>query len=146
MKTPSHLRYKSFSNKEAAELLIENEFYAPSVHCFYYYVLQFFIDEYAKISNISFEQIAIETSKGKGTHNYIIEGIYKHIKSTFSEYDQILKNIELSNLQKLKREINDLKTFRVKADYHNVMIDRETSLNAKKKTEYIIFKTNKFLS
>lgn len=146
MKSPSHLYHKSNSNKEAGNLLIENELYASSVHCFYYCVLQFLIDEYKDKTGVTFEQITKETAKGKGTHNYIIEGIYNHIKSTFLKYDPTLKNVELTNLQKLKRQIDDLKTFRVKADYHNVMISKETSLKAKRKSEYIIEKTNNFLS
>lgn len=144
----SHLKNKSKQNFEAAIFLIEKELHASSIHCSYYGMLQFLTCKYADCLNKSFEDITIETREGEGTHNYIINGLIKYIKSTYRkdpDIDYVQQNVKNTNIQLLHRKIKDLKGFRVKSDYRDIPIDRamgekvyNLSLEVTKKIEEFI--------
>jgi hypothetical protein len=115
----SNLKEKSIFNYDAAELLIQNNLYAPSIHCSYYscfqllkYIIYYFFGvEYTKLaSDIS--------HSGKKTHEYIIEYVY----------DEIDKNSrDIGAKRNFKRKINELKRFRIDSDYDDVEIDLDKS-------------------
>lgn len=146
MTTSSHIAQKSINNSKASELLIENGLFSSSVHCSYYCALQFLIDKYAEVLNRTFEEISLETSGGKGTHNYIINGILSYIRKSYSDDNLVMKNVKNTNYEKLKRTIKDLKNFRVLSDYHNCKINYDTSIKAQNKCSYILKTTKEFLS
>lgn len=121
----SYLSNKSTENLEASEMLIANNLFASSVHCSYYAMLQYMTCKLSNYGNISFLTIR-KNSKGYGSHNYIISETINYIKSEElkPDLDYIQKNVNKTNIQKLKRKVADLKSFRVKSDYHNVEIDK----------------------
>ena len=123
----SHLQNKSETNFKAAKLLIKEELYASSVHCSYYGMFQFLICKYAKVLDKPFDEIAQE-SKGEGSHKYIINGLTRHIKSTFKNLGTVQKNVKETNFQRnVTRKIKDLKNYRVKSDYRNIEVSEEMS-------------------
>lgn len=125
----SYLEEKSNQNLKAAKFLMNEKLYASSVHCSYYAALQFMTNEYARCLKKNFKEIAKEAEDGKGSHNYIINGIIDYIKSTYRKdptIETLQRNVKDSNIHKLHRKIKDLKVFRVKSDYRNEAIDKDS--------------------
>lgn len=116
----SFLEQKSIFNIESAMLLIEKQYYAPSVHCAYYGCYQymvFFLKGYFKKS---YEELDNEC-RGKDSHNYIIDLILSVLS----------KKIDTRSFIETKRNLKDLKSFRKISDYKNIQIisnDAEKSL------------------
>ena len=100
----SKLRQKSDFNLDAAKVLLEQNLFAPSVHCSYYSCFQllkytihdFFGEDYEKQAN------NISTTKQK-THQYVINYITNKLKTLASSQES----------RDFKRKINDLKQFRI---------------------------------
>jgi hypothetical protein len=140
----SHLSTKSKNNLLASSLLIKEDLHSSSVHCSYYAMLQHMTCKMKNRLEISYETI-ISNSKGPGSHNYVIGETMNILKNNIKDYDVILKNVELTNIQKLKSSIGDLKLLRVHSDYHNLEIDSTKSSKALKLSQDIILKLNKFI-
>lgn len=117
----SNLVQKSNFNLDAAEELIKKSLYAPSVHCSYYACFQFLKYSLKNYQNITYEIIENEC-KGYtyGTHNYIINNCLDVLKS----------KTDHSTLKDIKRDIKDLKEFRLDSDYYDKEILIEESIKS----------------
>lgn len=129
----SFLKNKSDFNISSAAMLIEADFYAPSVHCSYYAVFQLMKHQYVKLKQISYEILNEHIIRDKrNSHRYILEefclSLRSHSSSGYSIYD----------VRKLERDIKDLKQFRVDSDYENIDIDYIKSNQAYRLSESII--------
>jgi hypothetical protein len=133
----SYLREKSGFNISAAEELINNSIYASSVHCSYYGCFQFLKYTIKNYKNFSYDYIENECfNYAGGTHGYIID-------TCLNEYR---KKVNLNSYKDLKRNIKDLKEFRISSDYYNleISIDQgEKSLSLSKSIIAEIKKTLK---
>lgn len=133
----SKLRQKSDFNIDAADVLLKQNLFAPSVHCSYYSCFQlikytikdFFGEDYETQAN------NISTTQQK-THQYVINYLTNQLKSLASIYES----------RDFKRKINDLKQFRVESDYENIEVNydkgNEAFIKAKEIRAYIIKKFN----
>lgn len=109
----SKLKEKSEFNFQAAQLLIDKNLYAPSVHCSYYGCFQlmkftinnFFGIDYEELS----QMIAVDKSN---THAYIIRFVSNEIRT----------NLGKDAYREFNNTIKDLKNFREESDYDNVEI------------------------
>lgn len=123
----SFIKEKSEFNIDAAEELIKTCNYAPSVHCSYYASFQFIKFTLRKCRKITYEQIEKESfSSKRGSHNYLID-------AALSAFEH--EGFDKRERAGLRRKFIDLKTFRMKSDYHNVQIfstDAEKSLSFSK--------------
>ncbi len=108
----SFILEKSKINIVAAEHLFDNNYYAPSVHCCYYSVVQRMIHTICKNKNVSCEQLTQQAhSSGKGSHTVYLD-----------EFLNILK----SNSRNFKNNFKQVKMFRTKSDYGDCEIDQIT--------------------
>ena len=133
----SKLRQKSDFNLDAAKVLLEQNLFAPSVHCSYYSCFQllkytihdFFGEDYEKQAN------NISTTKQK-THQYVINYITNKLKTLAGSQES----------RDFKRKINDLKQFRIESDYENIEVSFDKGNNAYEKAKeirlYIILNFN----
>jgi len=129
----SKLREKSKFNLEAAEVLINENLYAPSVHCSYYSCLQRIKSILPEYYAISFNQIDLNVRAGtENEHGYLIRFISKQIRETFGS----------DEYAKFKRDIGDLKEFRIHSDYKDIQITSDQSNKAYQKALDI----NRFLN
>ncbi len=123
----SNLRNKSDFNLEAADVLIKNNLFAPSVHCAYYSCFQLFKYSIKSFLGKDYETQATEISLSnpkQNTHIYVINILTKEIT-------------KLSESRKLKRDIMDLRQFRIESDYDNIQIDSEKGYKALDKAKEI---------
>jgi len=117
----SKLREKSKFNLDAAEVLITKNLYAPSVHCSYYSCLQRIKSILPDFFGVSYQQIDINVSSGKlNEHSYLIQYISK----------QIYTNIGYNEYVDFKRNIGDLKEFRIHSDYKDIEVTWDQSSKA----------------
>jgi hypothetical protein len=125
----SNLKQKSAFNYIAAELLIKESLYAPSVHCSYYacfQLLKHIINDFFGVDYAS--QAQQISSSGLQTHQYVVNFITKELKQ--------LAGIEES--RKFKRTINDLKQFRVESDYQDIEVGSVKGIEAFSKAKEIM--------
>jgi len=116
----SELLKKASSNFSAAELLIENENYPPSIHCAYYSCLQiilFLINSKLSRAWISYQD-GLDASKAlnqqiqkQSLHNLYISFIKQDINKT-----------DASTQRKFSTDIGILKKYRNDSDYIDVEI------------------------
>lgn len=119
------LKEKSKFNIDSAQCLIENNLYAPSVHCSYYGSFQFMKHKLKNCRNATYGDIEVACLNYKGgTHGYIIDNILQELKATINN------NREFAEI---KRIIKDLKAFRIKSDYYDSQILNE---EAQKSIDY----------
>ena len=115
------LKQKSEFNAEAAELLIRNNNYAPSVHCSYYSVFQLMKVTMKEFIGVDYDTIDMNVASIKsGEHQYIRNEILNVIrKSDYSEYTRI------------NRSIKELYLIRIASDYKNeeINLDKATKAN-----------------
>ncbi|TKG95206.1 HEPN domain-containing protein [Puteibacter caeruleilacunae] len=112
----SKLKQKSEFNISAADTLLKEHLFAPSVHCSYYSCFQllkytikeFFGDDY------STQAVNISTSK-QSSHQYVINYIAKELRGF----------AEVSESQEFKRKIKDLRQYRIEADYENIEVNSD---------------------
>ena len=129
----SYLKEKSEFNADAAKLLINEDLFAPSVHCAYYSVFQLLKHLYTKEKNITFDQLSQKiASDRKNTHQYLIDEFCLHLQTVRNE------NFDKHLIRALKRKIKDLKQFRTQSDYDDIQIDILKSNQAIQKSEEII--------
>jgi uncharacterized protein (UPF0332 family) len=113
----SYLKAKSEFNKSAAELLYDNNLYAPSVHCAYYSCLQLIKFLVKDFMNIDYPDQKIESDQLKqNSHEYVIRKLLNEVHG-LSRFDYI----------DLRRNIYDLKSFREISDYENQIVDIDLS-------------------
>lgn len=121
----SFLKNKSEFNLEGAHILIENNCYAPSVHCSYYSVFQLIKHKFIKYKSITYSQLSQRIGSDKrNTHKYLIDEFCLHLQNNSS------KKINAFEIRSLKRNIEDLKQFRIESDYDNIEIGYERSNKA----------------
>ena len=122
----SRLKTKSDLNFDAAQLLLNKNLYAPSVHCSYYSCFQLIKYTIKSFFSIDYDDLSsrIATSKQK-THAYVIRFMTDEIRS--------LGGIEES--REFNRAIKDLKQFREESDYEDVLIDIASGDKALRKAQ-----------
>jgi uncharacterized protein (UPF0332 family) len=126
----SFLNNKSEFNLEGAQLLIDNNLYAPSVHCSYYSVFQKLKYKYVLNKNISYDDLTqLIILDSRSTHKFVIEEFCNFIQDRFKK-------------RELKNKINDLKAFRVESDYEDLEINYDKSNLALTKSKEIIREIN----
>lgn len=112
---------KSKENLLSAQLLINHNCYASSVHCSYYSSVQLMI--HLLLNNFNFTQASLEEESKKtreGSHVFAIN----HLFSQMKQKQEIFKAVEFS------REIGKLKNKRVQADYKEEVISKDLSDDA----------------
>lgn len=118
----SKLKTKSEFNFDAAQLLIDNYLYAPSVHCSYYgcfQLMKFTLKDYFGMGYDELNQQVSVNSKG-GTHS--------HITHVFN--NEVKKNKGFTDYSEFSRKIKDLKEFRQASDYEDLEITIDKSQKA----------------
>lgn len=121
----SFLKSKSEFNLEGASILINDNCYAPSVHCSYYSVLQLIKHKYVRLKEISYSVLSQNTIADKrNSHKYLIDEFCVHLQSNTK------KKLSLYEIRNLKRDIEDLKQFRIDSDYDNIEINYDKSTKA----------------
>lgn len=129
----SFLKNKSEFNLDGAKLLIANNCYAPSVHCSYYSVFQFLKHKFIRLKNITYIVFSQNSRNDVRTsHKYLIDEFCLHLQSDSGN------KLSIFEVRSLKRDIEDLKQFRVESDYDNVQIDSEASRKALSLSESIL--------
>lgn len=126
----SFLNNKSEFNLDGAQLLIDNNLYAPSIHCSYYSVFQKLKYKYVLKKNISYDDLTqMIISDSRNTHKYVIEEFCNFIQDRYKK-------------RELRNKINDLKAFRVESDYEDLEINYDKSNLALTKSKEIIREIN----
>lgn len=110
-----YITKKAEHNLKAASLLIENELYAPSIHCSYYAGFQMSKRKLAECGITYDEQDQAARDLSTDSHNYII--------TTTEEY--------VSDPIKYRHNIGKLKRLRKKSDYLNQEIVKAEAEAAK---------------
>lgn len=121
--TMSKLREKSNSNIAAAKVLLDINLYAPSVHCSYYSCFQlckYIISHSFNIDYKTQEQTIVNSKPHQGTHQYVINFISNKLNSSTQEY----------YWKKFKRDIKDLKNYRIESDYLDIEVHYDKSNKA----------------
>lgn len=118
----------TFFNIDAAERLIKDNYYAPSVHCSYYSCFQLAKHTINYFFDVDYETQALNVSVlGQGTHQYVLNFISQElIKFAGAEESRIFK-----------RTFKDLKQFRFESDYENIEISMEKGVKAFEKAKEI---------
>ena len=108
----SVFRDKSHFNRQAAELCLKNNLYAPSVHCSYYSCIQYMLYvlyDKVKMTELSFNEQ--KTILGTGTHACAIKligiDLIKRERTAYIAFQKL---------------IPELKQLREKSDYQNIAI------------------------
>lgn len=124
----SKLKEKSNFNIQAAEILLRDSLYAPSVHCSYYscfqllkYIIKFFFG-----INYDLQATNISSSTQK-THQYVVNFVTSELK----------RFVGFEESKKFKRKIKDLKQFRIESDYEDIEINSDKGELALKKAKEI---------
>ncbi len=109
----------------AGQLLIENKYYAASIHCFYYSSFQ--LISHIKLKNITLLNSDVKVMNSKNSHENAISIIFEDRAKSLASNDMVGMN----DLRKFHQNINHLKKLRVKSDYKEIIIEKDISLNAK---------------
>ena len=112
----SHFKTKSIENIQAADLLIEKDLFASSIHCAYYSCFQLTKYTLKTPYNIPYDDQEI---KGSDSHNYVMNLMCNKLRA---------KNIFYS--VDYKSWMNKLKKERKKSDYLNTIIIKEDAIFA----------------
>ena len=124
---------KSQSNIEAAELLHDEEFYAPSVHCSYYSCIQLMRHViFNKFGEDEMEFDGRPEVQSNGSHNFLISYLRDKIDNPV-------------NGRSFSENIRRLKNHRINADYKQMNVlkgDSTTSLSLAKATRTILSNIN----
>lgn len=122
------LKAKSEENFNAGIMLYDNNSYATSIHCFYYSCIQAMIHNIISQLNMSENSIGRNIGRTRiGSHNWYINTIRNHIESISDE-----------RAETFYEKIQELKGFRVKADYKNIEIPENISMEARDDSEKIL--------
>jgi len=124
----SKIRQKSEFNIDAAERLLKDAIYAPSVHCSYYSCFQLLKFTINNFYGIDYGEQAVNTSTtGQKTHQYVLNYVANELKK--------IAGVKVS--KDFKRNYKDLKQFRLEADYENVEINSDKGNQAFEKAKEI---------
>lgn len=107
---------KSKKNSEAAELLIKNNIFAPSIHCNYYCVFQYIKSILSVGYQVSYTQQTRRT-RGKDSHKEILSILKEQLRNSNVNEEEINTIIDVKH--------KSLKALRKKADYKNIVISKE---------------------
>ncbi len=117
----SKLKEKSALNYCAADVLINSNYYAPSVHCSYYSCFQLMKYSIKYFFDINYEDLAKQIGSAKqNTHSYVIKFIGEEMKN----------NLGLFEYRNFNNKIRDLRNFREQSDYENVDVTFDDSKKA----------------
>lgn len=129
---------KSKFNLDAAQLLQEKSYYAPSVHCAFYSCLQFLMYLAKEIFKVTDTDIAAQTVGG-GTHKYLVDLTFRELRrAKMSKSD---KNLSLQykfdktklttiTITNFNSKMGKLKIHRVDSDYKDKEIRFDDSREA----------------
>ncbi len=107
------IREKSKFNIEAAELLLKESLYAPSVHCSYYSCFQLMKFAVKDFFGVSYNDLSAKIQNSNfATHEYIINYIVEELN----------KFVGIVESRNFKRKIKDLKHYRNESDYENMEV------------------------
>ena len=124
----SKLKEKSEFNINAAELLIANAYFAPSIHCSYYSCFQLLKFTIKNFNNIDYDILASNISSSrKNTHQFVIDYIAR----------ELIEYAGREESRKFKLKIKDLKQFREESDYDNIEIGKDKGETALRKAKEI---------
>jgi len=124
----SILKQKSIVNIVAAESLLKENLYAPSVHCSYYSCFQLLKYTIKEFFGIDYKaQAEIISQSRQKSHQYVVN----YITSELVELDSAIGS------RRLRRAIKDLKHFRVESDYQNIEVTMNKSREALTKEKEI---------
>lgn len=113
-------RDKSHFNREAANLCLKNNLYAPSVHCSYYSCIQYMFYILFEKLKITKEEFSRQKNLyGKKTHTLAIKLV-----------GQDLINKERNDYKSFQKLIPELKELREKSDYENIVINQDEGYKA----------------
>ena len=118
------LKCKSKENINSASILLDNKLYASCIHCYYYACLQLIKCILNNELKISYSE---QDHKGEDSHKLVIEKLYEDFKR---------KDVVKANV--FKRNIEDLKYSRTRADYKNVEILDKEAFHARNKSNSVI--------
>jgi len=119
----SKLREKSKFNLDAAEVLINENLYAPSVHCSYYSCFQRIKSIFPDYFDLTYAKIDSTVASSKTSeHNYLIHYLSIQIKLK-------LGDVEYRNFN---NDIKDLKSYRTESDYKEIEVTSDKSNKALK--------------
>src|SRR5690554_5162280 len=122
------LKQKSEFNADASDLLIKNNYYAPSVHCSYYTVFQLMKVAMKDFKGVDYETIdANVASSNSSEHCYIRNEILN-----------IIRDFDYIEYSRMSRNIKDLYQFRIESDYKNIEVNSQKATKAKKFSRDII--------
>ena len=125
----SNLENKSELNIQAAKKLIEENLYAPSVHCSYYSCFQLLKFKMNDFFGFSYEQLEAHiSSSSMNTHSYLINFVKTQIKS----------NIDRDSSLNFSRQIKDLKLYRQRSDYEDIEVKKDDSDKALRIAESLL--------
>ncbi|HMR90131.1 MAG TPA: HEPN domain-containing protein [Saprospiraceae bacterium] len=124
---------KSKANIDAAELLHQDEFYAPSVHCSYYSCIQLMRHLiFNKFGDDEKEFDERPEVKSSGSHNFLISFLRNKIQDP-------------NKSRSFSDNIFRLKSHRINADYKQMNVlksDSTTSISLAKTTRTILLNIN----
>ncbi|MCF8308930.1 MAG: hypothetical protein K9I68_07980 [Bacteroidales bacterium] len=115
------MKQKSELNYHAANLLIDETYFAASVHCSYYSCFQLFKYTVKQILGINYDELDLKIGLSKqNSHQYIIQSVTDKIRDDYGSRQS----------RDMNNEIMDLKQFRTQSDYDDIEIDIEKSRKA----------------
>ena len=126
----SKIRQKSEFNITAAEHLLSESLYAPSIHCSYYscyQLLKYTISYFFGIDYDTQAQNIVLSNPKQNSHQYVINFVVKEL-ITLAGNDKS---------REFKRTLKDLKQYRTESDYENVEVDSVKGQNAFEKAKEI---------
>lgn len=109
---------KSDKNILAADLMVDNEYYSSSIHCYYYSTFQLMSHIVFNVFNVDEDQFG-EKIKGKNSHNYLIN-LFRN--------DLILGG---QDIRVIGNDLRDLKQLRRDADYTQKDITKSNCSSAR---------------
>lgn len=119
----SFLKDKAEFNKSSAELLYNNCYYAPSIHCAYYSCFQLLKYLIKERLNIDYAQQEFEIGSDNriNSHSYIHKKILDAV---------CIREIDKDKFRDIRTKLKDLQQLRIISDYKNVLIDETKSRRA----------------
>ena len=124
---------KSISNNEAALLLHENEYFASSIHCFYYSSLQLSISTLMKIFGYRYEDLSVKARGNKSSHVSYISLLTDRITD-----DDVRREFYgfATKLKRLRVQA-DYETLEMRAFHYNIAKDLNFKIQRILKTKLI---------
>ena len=127
-------------------MLIGQELYASSVHCSYYAMLQHLTCKLQVAMNITLDELSAKIeSDDRTSHKFLFQETLKFLNKKANEKTIFVeKNVMISQVQRLKSKLQDIKTLRIESDYKNIQIDNNKGLKAYNASQNIINELNTY--